>query len=234
MIETHLQFYQRWHDLAKPYFEWQFEQFGSHLGRRVADLGCGLGNFTDFLLSKEFYLGIDADVGIINLVRKKYRFAHNVRFTAGDITSREIVAVLKEERIDSIMCINVLEHIEKDGESIDRMLAVLPPQGRLCLLVPALQLNYGSLDVLDHHYRRYNKREITGKLLKAGADILSVRYFNLIGALGWFIKGNVLRQKTHSDHNYRIMNKIIPMSKTVEKLFTIPFGQSLVAIATKK
>ncbi len=106
--ESHLEFYQRWQDLARPYFAWQFSQFASSLGKRVADLGCGLGNFTDFLIAKDYYIGVDFDQELLAVAMNRFAGKHNIAFTYGDLTASHFYQKLRTNNIDSILCVNVL------------------------------------------------------------------------------------------------------------------------------
>ncbi len=232
--ESHTEFYQRWQDLARPYFAWQFSQFSSFLGKRVADLGCGLGNFTDFLIAKDYYLGIDYDKELLAVAANRFNEKKNVAFTCGDLTDSQSYQKLRAERIDTIICVNVLEHIKDDAYVLGQMIDVLPVKGTLCLLVPAMPSIFGALDAFDHHYRRYSKQGLLSLLQKYPVEINSCYYFNLIGAAGWFVKSKIMKQKTQTSDNYTLMNRLIPIMARIEKALPPPLGMSLIAIMRKK
>jgi len=231
--EKRLDLYARWHDRAKPYFLWQLEQFEPYLGDSILDVGCGLGNFTEILLDKKRYVGIDSDRKMIEEMRVQYASRKNVELTRADVTNQEEMVAFKDKEPDSILCVNVLEHIEEDEVALNNMLAILPPNGHLCLLVPAFQFLYGTLDSLDGHFRRYNKRLLSDKLKDLPGRMVRQYYFNIIGSLGWFLKGKILREKTQSDANYEVMNLLIPIFSKMERVFRPPFGMSLIAIIKK-
>jgi len=231
--EDRLDLYARWHDRAKLYFLWQLEQFKPYLGDSIVDIGCGLGNFTEILLDKKRYVGIDSDHEMIKEMKVQYVGNKNVEFFQVDVTSQEQMDPLKDRKPDSILCVNVLEHIQEDVVALNNMLAILPPDGHLCLLVPAFQFLYGTLDSLDDHFRRYNKRLLSDKLKDLPGRVVRQYYFNMIGSLGWFLKGKILREKTQADANYEVMNLLIPIFSKMERVFRPPFGMSLIAIIKK-
>jgi SAM-dependent methyltransferase len=231
--ESHLDFYRRWHRNTKPYIRWQLEQFEPFLGRRVADVGCGLGNFAEYLATKELYLGIDADEELLAELRKEYGHHPGVKTTNIDITSPACTEALRAERVDTIICVNVIEHIEDHARAVRNMVDALPPGGHLGLLVPALPVLMGTLDRLDGHYRRYTKPVLRGVLDGLPGDLLQLYYFNLPAVAGWFVKGRILKQERHTDDNYHIMNAILPAVRWCEKRVHPPFGMSLVAVFRK-
>jgi SAM-dependent methyltransferase len=231
--ESRLDCYRRWHRLAGPYFEWQLSQFKPYLGTRVADVGCGVGNFCRYLLDRELYLGVDLDASLTADQRNEFGGAANVEILQGDITHSSCRALLVSRRVNTILCVNVIEHIEADVQAIENMVAALPTGGMLCLLVPAMSWLYGTLDALDGHHRRYQKRMLRERLKPFPIEVLRLYYFNIVGALGWFVKGRVLKETRQSEENYQAMNLLIPLVSRMERICRPPFGLSLIAIARK-
>jgi SAM-dependent methyltransferase len=230
MTESHIEFYRRWHRLSKPYIQWQLEQFTPYLGRRIADVGCGLGNFTESLLDREFYLGIDLDAELLAELESNYGSRPQVGTMRLDVTSSSVPSTLRSYGIDTILCVNVIEHIEQDNIAIRNLVESLPIGGHACLLVPALPFLYGTLDELDGHYRRYTKRSLADRFQGLPIQVIKLYYFNFLGVPGWFMKGRLLKQKTHTDDNYKIMNAVLPIIRPLEKLCRPPLGMSVVAI----
>jgi SAM-dependent methyltransferase len=233
MNESHLEFYRRWHQLAQPYFEWQFQQFKPFIGSRVADIGCGPGNLTGFLLDRELYIGVDLDQGLLQELHNEFGKNGNIEILKSDILLTECRDFLKNKNLNSILCLNLIEHIENDVQAISNMIHSLPQGGYLCLLVPAMPNIYGTLDSLDGHFRRYTKKLLRQKLKGLPVEIIKLYYFNSIGALGWWWKGKIKKETTQSNENYILMNKIIPYLSPLESLITPPLGLSLIAIVKR-
>lgn len=231
--EDRIDLYARWHNRAKPYFVWQLEQFTPYLGNRVIDVGCGLGNFAEILLDRELYIGIDSDQDIIEKMKGQYADTENIEFFQADITQWDRIQALVYEKADSILCVNVLEHIEDDRVVLKNMAATLPCGGHICLLVPAFQCLYGTLDSLDGHFRRYTKAMVVDRIKDLPVEIVHLYYFNMVGSLGWFLKGRILREKTQSNANYAVMNMLIPFFSKIERAIKPFFGMSLIAILRK-
>jgi SAM-dependent methyltransferase len=234
LSESHLEFYRRWHRHSKPYIEWQFEQFKPHVGRRLADVGCGLGNFTNLLLDRDLYLGIDLDEELLAELRRNYDHSPIVETLVMDATSAAFVDVLHNRSIDTIICANVIEHIRDDRLAVANMIRALPVGGHLCLLVPAMPFLFGTLDELDGHFRRYTRCSLIERFDGLPADLVRAYYFNFVGVPGWFVKGRVLKQATHTDDNYKIMNALLPIVRPLERFCSPPIGMSVIGIYRRR
>lgn len=229
-----MEFYRRWHRLSKPYIQWQFEQFKPYIGQRVADVGCGIGNFTSLLLEKDLYLGIDLDEELLGELSRSYGSSPTVQTSAVDATSPTIVELLRSRSIDTIICANVIEHIKDDRLAVANMINALPVGGHLCVLVPALPFLFGTLDELDGHFRRYTRRSLTERFKGLPADPIRTYYFNFIGVPGWFIKGRLLKETRQQNENYKIMNALLPIVKPLERFCPPPIGMSVIAIYRRR
>lgn len=231
--ESHLDFYRRWNRLSKPYIRWQFEQFRPYIGRRVADVGCGLGNFTELLADRDFYLGIDLDTELLEELQRVHGQRSNVQTARLDITKPELKESLQAKKVDTVLCVNVVEHVAEDSLAVRTMVEAIPSGGHVCLLMPALPFLFGTLDELDGHYRRYTKRTMANLFNGLPGKILKLYYFNFVGVPGWFVKGRVLKQRQHTNDNYAIMNALLPVVRPMEKLISPPMGMSVIAIFQK-
>lgn len=234
MSNNRIELYERWHAHAQKYFQWQFLQFRPYIGNRIADIGCGLGNLTGFMENKEFYVGIDYNEEIINIMRGRYSNISNIEFSCQSILSPVCVDSLRSKNLDTIICINTLEHIEDDIKALNNMLNIVSSGKLFCLLVPAFNFLYGTLDILDGHFRRYNKKKILDMFNTLPVEIIRMYYFNLPGSLGWLLKGRILKQKEQYVENYQFMNMLVPLASRIEGWCAPPFGLSLIVIASKK
>src|SRR5262249_9057538 len=134
--------------------------------------------------------------------------------------------------IDTIVCCNVLEHIEDDRATLTDMHDLLEPGGRLVLLVPALARLYGTLDEHLHHFRRYEKDELLQKLSEAGFAVEDCRFVNRLGVFGWYVNGKILRRRVLPRGQLRAFSLLMPFLK--REVETPPtFGMSLLAVAQK-
>jgi SAM-dependent methyltransferase len=239
MSETHSQFYERWSAAARPYFAWQFAQFAPYVGKNAVDVGCALGSFVDHFLEHgvDSYTGIEPDPELRSLFKERHADARVHLARVGDATDPALVEEMRAASCDTAFSVNVLEHIERDDLALKHMIEGTASGGHICLLVPAHPFLYGTLDALDHHYRRYTKRTLKALVSRAGAgkvDLIDLYYFNAVASFGWLLKGRVLREKSQGAENYALMNAVLPLVSRFEKLIRPPFGLSLIAVLRRR
>jgi len=213
------------------YNRWIFLKFQPFLGRRILEIGSGIGNITKFLLDRDLIIATDVEPKYLTLL--KNTFGKYKKFTVErlDLPGAEIDRY-RPYHLDSVICFNVLEHIEQDETALREIFALLEPGGRLLLLVPSHPWLYGSLDQHLGHHRRYRKKELRNMLEAMGFSVIYLKYFNRIGILGWFLNGKILRRKRLSSFQLRIYNLLVPLFK-LETFFPLPFGTSLLAVGKK-
>jgi SAM-dependent methyltransferase len=230
--------------LTHNYNLWVIHLLAPYVGRRILEIGCGIGNMTCYLQS--FGELSCVDVSELYLSHMKLDFP-KVHFYQCDASDDAIVTKLRSltrrpspngseewsEGFDTVTCINVLEHIRDDRKTLQNIHDLLEPGGRLLLFVPALQGLYSQLDRQLDHFRRYSRDPLRQLLEDTGFEIERLHYTNLIGTLGWFFNGKLMRKKQLSIWQTILFDKFAPLIERVERLLKPPFGMSLLAIARK-
>ncbi|MEP6716536.1 MAG: class I SAM-dependent methyltransferase [Terriglobia bacterium] len=224
---------QRLMSRAVRYFEWQARVIAPELGQRVVEVGCGTGNFTRSLLDREAIVAVDIEPACIDSLKRRYPARSNL-FTAVCSPEDPEFATLQRFRPDSCVCLNVLEHIEDDGQALRSMAAILPPGGVIALLVPAFPALYGPTDRNLAHHRRYTARAMRDLAEQAGLTVRKLRYFNLAGFFGWWLNARVLKLEAQSTRQIELFDRwFVPVMSRVEAIVPLPFGQSLIAVLQK-
>lgn len=217
---------------AVSYHRWVFEKIRPHLGKDILEVGCGIGNLTGLLLEKGRVIAADINQGYLRIVENKLQGHPNLKeFLLWDIRQEHPKNLCMS--IDTIVCSNVLEHVEDDNSVLENFYQLLPSGGRLIILVPALKGLYNLLDKELGHFRRYSKEELIQKLTVNGFKIRYLKFFNFFGILGWFVNGTLLRRRILSVKQVRIFNKMVPFFTRVEKVIPTLVGQSLIAAGEK-
>ncbi|MEN8262922.1 MAG: class I SAM-dependent methyltransferase [Nitrospirota bacterium] len=216
------------------YMDWIYSQFSPYIGERIVELGAGIGNFTRLLTQKEIVVPVDIYGPAVDYLNKRFADNDNIRPLEIDIEGSDIRG-LKEYSPDTCICTNVLEHIDDDRLALLNMFETLKPGGHLALLVPAFQFAFGSIDRLVGHRRRYNRKDLSAKVIEAGFTLRSLHYMNFIALPGWFINNRVLKLEKESISQVLFFDRyIVPWLKKIENIISPPFGLSLVAICEKK
>ena len=212
---------------APRYNRWLTERVAPWVGRRVLEVGAGIGNMAEYFLDRERLVLAEPEAQYRQ--RLAERFAGNAHVRVVPLRLPTVDAALAAERLDTVICLNVLEHIEADEAALRAMRGLLQPGGRLVLLVPALQAIYGSLDAALGHYRRYGATELRAKIAGAGMRLVHVEYFNLAGIFGWWLTGRVLRRTIIPSGSLRLYDALVPLFR-LERLLPWRLGQSLIAV----
>lgn len=209
---------------------WLFEEIGPYVGDRVLEVGCGHGNLVRHLVDRELVIATDKDPKSVALVQEQFGHLSNVQAHAYDIVDSP-PDFLRSCALDTVISLNVLEHVEQDVAALSHMTQLLRFGGRVVLIVPAHQWLYGSMDASIGHYRRYDKRAMAEKLQGAGLQVENQFYFNALGTLGWFVNGRLLRQRVPPAQQLRWFNWIVPVVRWMERQVHPPFGLSLLSVA---
>jgi SAM-dependent methyltransferase len=218
---------------AVNYFAWQGRLVTPHLGRRVVEVGSGIGNFTGMLLNREIVLAVDVDPACVARLRARYAGRPNLHAFVCDPAGAEF-ADLARWRPDSCVCINVLEHIEDHRQALAAMASVLAPGGVIVLLVPAFQALFGPIDRNLSHYRRYARGSLAQLAHVTGLAVRTLHYVNAIGFFGWWMNAHIFRRGAQSESQIRVFDRyVVPWMSRVEAIAPPPFGQSLLAVLRK-
>jgi ubiquinone/menaquinone biosynthesis C-methylase UbiE len=218
---------------ANRYFEWQFAMAKQHLGSRVLEIGCGLGNFTRHLVDRDHVIAIDCEPRCAEKHRRRFTAFSNVDTFCLDVLSPEFLE-LRSHQPDSIACLNVLEHIRDDAGALRQMGGVLPPGGAVVLIVPAFECLYGPIDANLGHARRYSKGSLLRVAEHAGFRPRVFRYINSAGFLGWWFNARILKRTEQSTAQIKFFDSLVmpPLSR-LEQRFEPPVGQSVFAVLEK-
>lgn len=219
---------------AAHYNKWLFSVTKKYVSEPILEIGAGIGNFTSLLADLGSVTAVDIDRKYLSSLKKlKHR---NIKTGFGDIESAKYFFATQgssKEMFNSIVCMNVLEHIDHDVTALRNMNSLLKKKGTLVLLVPSGKFAFGTLDTNLGHFRRYSKEELTQKLGEAGFTIERMRYLNLLGIPGWWFNSKVLKRKVIPSRQVWIFDKISRPLLLLERIVKFPIGLSLLVIAKK-
>jgi len=205
----------------------------------VLDIGCGCGHITLEALRKGHKVtAMDISPDFLELAKSMcLKKGYEADFHLMDVKD---IKRFSRDSFDNIICLDVLEHIDKDEEVLRSINHVLKDDGRLLLLVPAIKSMYGINDQDLGHFRRYDKKDLVKKLEKNGFSISGVRYWNLVCLLPMVLFSKILKKRAYNRIRYsrksffsRAINNTVRFLLSFEKNIEVPVGLSLFVIATK-
>ncbi len=217
--------------------QWLYDKIKIFPSGQVLEVGSGIGNISAHLLRDQVNVSLsDLRPEYCRLLEKK--FGNNVHLhqvyeldlSLPDFKERYIDLL---EKFDSIVALNVIEHIENDSRAIENAKSLLRRNGKLIILVPARQSLFNSLDRELGHYRRYSKKLLKKVMNNAGFSISYCQYFNAAGILGWWFSGNVLHDNAITASKLNIFNRLVPFFRILD-WFVTPFtGVSVISVGIK-
>ncbi len=200
---------------------------------KVLEVGAGIGGTTSTLCdgSQEKWLCLEPDPVLYERLENKIRekklppCCYSLKGTTGDLPAAE--------KFDAILYIDVIEHIEKDGEELERAKDLLAENGYLIVLVPAHQFLYNEFDKAIGHYRRYDR-----KMLAAAAPselkLRRIRYLDSCGLFASLMNKYFLKQDYPTAKQIAFWNRVIvPVSKPLDFLLNYNAGKTVVGIWQK-
>lgn len=206
-------------------------------GKSVVDVGCGSGSFVNILKEGgKHIIGIEPNSGMRELAAKI-----NPEISIIPGRAEEIDGLLRKP-VDTIVMIDVLEHIEKDIEQVKKVWTVLKENGEFVFVVSSHPFLYGKRDKQMGHYRRYSKKLLQKMLIDNGFRIQYIRHWNALGVLPYIVSEKVLRrplraklrESTKAGVLTKIVRKILHFwFRRVENNFDFGFGLSIIGVVKK-
>ncbi len=217
---------------AENYNKWIASRIKPYLKSPTLEIGAGTGNISEHMLNLKELVLTDIDSMLIDSLTKKFAKNKNIKvelFNAASNLSKV------KSRFKSIYGVNVLEHIDNDEKALRNLYGLLENSGKLVLLVPAKRIAYNELDRSLGHYRRYEKEELREKMKNAGFKVEELEFFNMAGLLSWIVRNYISKNHGQLEKSQvKSFNWVVPMLKAIEPKKGLPFGISLIVVASKK
>jgi glycosyltransferase involved in cell wall biosynthesis len=216
-------------EAAPKYTEWTLARTRPYVGDLLLEIGSGIGNNVRILMQYTDVIATEIEPVYLQVLRNAYLNTPGVEVCAWDATQPPPPDLPQP---DSILCSNVIEHIEDDQAIIRNADQILKPGGRMIFIVPRGEKLYSSLDTAIGHYRRYDQQSMYTLFDKVGYKIEECFTINKIGVLGWWYRGKVAKQKAIGRAGLKAFNMLVPIFKLIDPL--LPWkGLSLVVVARK-
>ena len=212
---------------ATNYNRWVFDSISSEVSGNVLEIGCGIGTFTRWIASQANHVdAIEIDPESAREASANLTGFQNVTVLEGDFLDFDAAA-----SYDTVIMLDVLEHIQDDAKVLRKITQLLSPQGKFVAKVPAMPSLFGSMDRAVGHHRRYSRRGIMDLLERSELRPTRLWFMNVPGIFAWWLNGRLLRRVHPEGGQVRIFECLTPIIRRFEKVVPLPFGLSLVLIA---
>jgi SAM-dependent methyltransferase len=210
---------------------WMADTVRPYCGSRVLEIGSGVGNLTRKLLPRDRYVASEVNPLYLHALESLQSDRPYLRSSYCDVT--DLATFPKEAGpYDTVICLNVIEHVADDRASLRNIAAVLADGGRAIVLVPQGQWNYGTLDEVLGHRRRYDEESLRALSGDCGFEVEQVVHFNRIGTLAWYLNGKILRRRKFGLGQILLLNLLTPLFRVIDRFVPAP-PLSLIAVLRK-
>jgi SAM-dependent methyltransferase len=210
------------------YNSWVLAYLRPFLAGRILEFGCGIGTYSALIRrAGKSMCCVDMEARYVQHVRRAFRADPHVSVVLGALPDD---IEFRSGSFDTIVCLNVLEHIAQVGDALGKVVSWLSPGGILFVQVPAHQWLFGTIDLALGHQRRYASRDIEEMLKEAGLEMaLAPRYLYTLAIPGWWLYGRILRRRTVPETSVRVANALAGLSRCLEGVIRAPAGLTIVA-----
>ncbi|MCK5796826.1 MAG: glycosyltransferase [Deltaproteobacteria bacterium] len=211
---------------------WMADFLLPDVGSRVLEIGAGLGNLTSQLVPRDRYVATDINPHYLSYLKnlaiaKPYLSIEELNLV--DTTAFDKL----EGQFDTVICLNVLEHVEEDLKALRNIHRALAPGGKAIILVPQGEWLFSSLDEAVEHYRRYTKASLAKIMVEAGFEVQSLRDYNAVSVPGWYLNGKILQRRHLSRLQLKVFNTLTPVFRAIDP--HLPWhGISVVGVGSRR
>jgi len=219
-----------------PHFnKWLFENISSYLQGNILEIGSGIGNISKLLLQTNLPVTLSD-------LRKEYCDKLQIQFGQEknlkdifqlDLSLPDFENVYQHmlHQFDTVIALNVVEHIKDDKLVMSNCKRLLRPKGRVIILVPAFMSLFNSFDEELGHIRRYNGKTLRDLFQTQHLKVLHIQYFNFAGILGWWFTGSVMKRKIIPRGQLDVYEKLVPIFRLTDSLLLKRIGLSVIGVA---
>ncbi|HEY1496474.1 MAG TPA: glycosyltransferase [Candidatus Solibacter sp.] len=217
---------------APNFNRWMADTIKPYIGKHVLEIGAGIGNLSRILMGgRKRYVATDLDAEHLERLRARLSTRPHLETAILDAARPEDGLPFRGQ-MDTVVCLNVVEHIEDDLGALRNIHAALVEGGRAIILVPEGQRIYCSLDEELGHFRRYSEDQLRGRMVEAGFKVEAMLRFNRISRPGWWFNGKILQRRTISRSQLKNFDRLVWLFRRIDA--HLPWSPtSIIAIGRK-
>lgn len=199
---------------APRFTKWMADVIRPYVGEEVLEIGAGTGNLTVQLIPRRLYWASDINPLYLSYLENVGldRPYMRVGYTDGEKDE----SFPQEQKFDTVICLNVVEHLVDDLAVLHNIREVLEDHGRAIVLVPCGPWLFGSLDEVLGHHRRYTRKQLAELVEKAGFQLETMLEFNRVGVIAWWLNACLLRRRTFGFWQIKLLNLLAPLFRVLD------------------
>lgn len=228
-------------DKLGQYYQWISEEAHPFIGNRLAEIGAGIGTFTDVLVRNHVARRPNARLAVFEPERTLFQLLQ-------ERMERTYPELLRADRVvatngyfdalpgqfDTVIMINVLEHIKDDQDTIRAAYRALSPGGACIVFVPALSWLYGPLDRSVGHFRRYERTQLKQIMRAGGFEVVAAKYMDCLGVLPWYLLNVIGGSTSINPRLAHIYDRwFVPITRWIEQRWAPRIGKNILIVARK-
>ncbi|WP_433476856.1 class I SAM-dependent methyltransferase [Spirillospora sp. CA-142024] len=216
-------------DEARNYRKYEYDTIAPHVGRSMLEVGSGLGHFSEQFAGRLDYLVVsDNDPYCVGELRNRYEDNDDV-----EVIDLALPADIKiRQKVDTVVMMNVLEHIKDDVQALRDLAAVTEPGGRIVIWVPGYMQLYGDFDRKVGHVTRYTPATLEKSVREAGLVPEVLKPINFLGGIAWWFAVRRGGAGYPDPKLVKIYDRtVVPLTRTIERFVKPPFGQTVICVA---
>ncbi|MGH7592134.1 MAG: class I SAM-dependent methyltransferase [Gemmatimonadales bacterium] len=220
--------------MAPRYNRWQYSVIAPWIGQRVLEVGAGVGNISTHIVAagRARVVLTDTDPWYRGELQRRFSGRPEVAVESLTLPDAAAAARLAPHRLDTVVALNVVEHIDDHVGALRTMRELVLPGGRVIILVPAMPSLYGTLDRELGHFRRYTRDTLSAAYQSAGLRVERLAWFNRVGTVGWWFNARVRRAGRIPLGQLKAFDLLVPFLR-LERLVPMSFGLSLIAVGCR-
>lgn len=215
----------------KNYFS---SRLSPYISGTVLEAGAGIGSNTSLLCKKglESWTCLEPDIRFVEHMNQ--RFSEGRLPVSWKVVHGTTATLDSNLRFDSILYIDVLEHIEDDTQEIRLATDLLADNGHLIVLSPAHQFLMSPFDEAVGHFRRYTIRSLETVMSSSGLQKCKIQHLDSVGAIASIANKILLRQSKPTKSQIKFWDgTLIPLSIWLDRITHQLFGKSIISVFQK-
>jgi SAM-dependent methyltransferase len=217
---------------APRFNAWMADVIRPYCGERVLEIGSGVGNLTRRLIPRASYVASDINPLYLQTLSNLGAGRPYMKTAYCDVTDLSSFPRIDQE-YDTVICLNVIEHVDDDRAALVNINRVLARSGRAIVLVPQGPGNLGTLDEVLGHRRRYTRKGLAELAAECGFEVSRMIDFNRMGTVAWFLNGKMLRRRNFGLGQIWMLNLLTPLFRRMDNMLPLP-PLSLIAVLERR